>query len=50
MKGLGAVSFFVTAFIVKYGAILTDYAPSGDFTVLTAALLVAASILSGSIT
>jgi len=45
---LGVVSFFVTVFIVKYGASLADYAPSGDFAVLAAALLVAASMLSGS--
>ena len=45
---LGVVSFFVTVFIVKYGADLAGYAPSGDFAVLSAALLVAASMLSGS--
>ncbi|MFB6192663.1 MAG: hypothetical protein ABEK00_00255 [Candidatus Nanohaloarchaea archaeon] len=45
---LGVVSFFVTVFMVKYGAELAGYAPGGDFAVLSAALLVAASMLSGS--
>lgn len=45
---LGIVSFFVTTFVVKTGADLAGYAPSGDFVVLSSALIVVASILSGS--
>lgn len=45
---LGIVSFFVTTFVVKTGAELAGYAPSGDFVVLSAALMVTASILAGS--
>lgn len=45
---LGIVSFFVTTFVVKTGAELAGYAPSGDFVVLSAALMVTASIIAGS--
>ncbi len=44
---LAVVSFFVTVFVVKTGSGLAGYSPSGDFVVLSAALLVAASILAG---
>ncbi len=45
---LGVISFFVTVFVVKTGSQMADYSPSGDFVVLSAALLVAASILAGT--
>ena len=45
---LGIVSFFVTTFVVKTGAELAGYAPSGDFVVLSSALIVVASIIAGA--
>ncbi len=44
---LGVISFFITVFVVQAGAGLAGYSPSADFVVLSAALLVCASMLSG---
>ena len=45
---LAIVSFFFTVFVVDYGASLAGY-PNNDFTVLSAALLTAAALLSGGL-
>lgn len=45
---LGIVSFFVTVFVVVIGSDLANVTASGDFVVLSAALIVVASILAGS--
>ncbi len=45
---LGIVSFFVTLFVVQAGSALAGYEPSADFAVLSAALIVVASIIAGS--
>lgn len=45
---LGIVSFFVTVFVVQTGSALAGYEPSADFAVLSAALIVVASVLAGS--
>ncbi len=45
---LAVISFFFTVFIVDVGASLAGY-PNNDFVVLSAALLVAAAILSGGL-
>lgn len=45
---LGVVSFFVTVFVVDAGANLANYSPSADFVVLSASLIVVASIIAGS--
>ncbi len=45
---LGIISFFVTTFIVVAGADLAGVTASGDFVVLSAALIVAASLLGGA--
>lgn len=45
---LAIVSFFFTVFVVDYGASLAGY-PNNDFTVLSAALLIAAALLSGGL-
>lgn len=45
---LGIVSFFVTTFVVKTGADLAQLSPSGDFVVLSSALIVVASIVAGA--
>lgn len=42
------LSFFVTVFIVKAGAGLAGYSPSGDFVVLSAALLATGAIVAGA--
>lgn len=42
------VSFFITVFIVQVGAGLGGYAPSGDFVVLSAAILATGSIVAGA--
>ena len=42
------VSFFVTVFIVQMGAGLAGYAPSGDFIVLSAAILATGAIVAGA--
>lgn len=44
---LGIIAFFVTVFVVSTGAGLAGYDPSGDFVVLSAALLVIAGLLGG---
>ncbi|WP_424008837.1 hypothetical protein [Haloferax denitrificans] len=41
-------SFFVTVFIVQAGAGLAGYAPSGDFVVLSAAVLATGAIVAGA--
>lgn len=41
-------SFFVTVFIVRIGASIAGYSPSGDFIVLAAAILAASAIVAGS--
>lgn len=45
---LAIVSFFFTVFVVDYGASLAGY-PNNNFTVLSAALLTAAALLSGGL-
>ncbi len=40
-------AFYVTVFVVSTGAELAGYDPSGDFVVLSAALLVVAGLLGG---
>ena len=40
-------SFYVTVFVVSTGAELAGYEPSGDFVVLSAALLVIAVLFGG---
>ncbi|MFB6303977.1 MAG: hypothetical protein ABEH47_02325 [Haloferacaceae archaeon] len=42
------LSFFVTVFIVRVGAGLAGYAPSGDFVVLSAAVLATGAIVAGA--
>ena len=44
---LAIVAFYVTVFVVSTGAGLAGYSPSGDFVVLSAALLVVAALLGG---
>ena len=44
---LSILSFFVVVFVVQTGASLAGYTPSGDFVVLSTAIMVAASILAG---
>lgn len=44
---LGIISFYVTVFVIITGAGLADVSVAGDFVVLSAALIVAASILAG---
>lgn len=50
---LGIISFFITVFVVDWGSRLAGFtgaaAPSGDFVVLSAALIVTASILAGAL-
>jgi hypothetical protein len=41
-------SFFVTVFIVQVGAGLAGYSPSGDFIVLSAAILATGAIVAGA--
>lgn len=42
------LSFFVTVFIVEAGAGIAGYSPSGDFVVLSAALLATGAIVAGA--
>jgi len=42
------VSFFITVFIVQVGAGLAGYSPSGDFIVLSAAILATGAIVAGA--
>lgn len=44
---LSILAFYVTVFVVKTGAGLAGYDPSGDFVVLSASLLVVAALLGG---
>lgn len=44
---LAILAFYVTVFVVSTGAGLAGYSPSGDFVVLSAALLVVAALLGG---
>ncbi|MFB6204896.1 MAG: hypothetical protein ABEJ75_04570 [Candidatus Nanohaloarchaea archaeon] len=45
---LGILSFYVTVFVVKTGSALAGVSPSGDFVALSAALIVVASMIAGS--
>ncbi|QGA79990.1 hypothetical protein [Candidatus Nanohalobium constans] len=45
---LGIISFFITTFIVVAGADLAGVTAGGDFVVLSAAIIVAASLIGGS--
>jgi len=47
---LGIVSYFVTIFVIVTGAEWANISASGDFVVLSASLLVMASILAGGLT
>ncbi|MDZ7688947.1 MAG: hypothetical protein U5J64_09545 [Halobacteriales archaeon] len=42
------VSFFITVFIVQVGAGLAGYSPSGDFVVLSAAIIATGAIVAGA--
>ncbi len=42
------LSFFVTVFIVQMGAGFAGYTPSGDFVVLSAAIIAASAIVAGA--
>ncbi|MDY6769012.1 MAG: hypothetical protein SVW02_02805, partial [Candidatus Nanohaloarchaea archaeon] len=44
---LGIIGFYLTVFVVASGAGLAGFSPSGEFVVLSAALIVAASIIGG---
>jgi hypothetical protein len=48
MLGFAILSFFITVFIVQVGAGLAGYTPSGDFVVLSAALLATGAIVAGA--
>ncbi|WP_435068248.1 hypothetical protein [Haloplanus sp. C73] len=48
MLAFAILSFFVTVFIVQMGAGLAGYSPSGDFVVLSAALLATGAIVAGA--
>lgn len=41
------LGFFVTVFVISTGAQLAGYSPDGNFAVLSATILVAATILAG---
>ncbi|MGB9930416.1 hypothetical protein [Haloarcula amylolytica] len=42
------LSFFVTVFIVQMGAGLAGFSPTGDFVVLSAAILATGAIVAGA--
>ena len=42
------LSFFVTVFIVQVGAGIAGYSPSGDFVVLSAAIIATGAIVAGA--
>lgn len=44
---LGIISFYITVFVIITGADLAGVTVAGDYVVLSAALIVAASILAG---
>ncbi len=48
MLVFAVLSFFITVFIVQVGAGLAGYTPSGDFVVLSAALLATGAIVAGA--
>ena len=48
MLVFAVLSFFITVFIVQVGAGLAGYSPSGDFVVLSAALLATGAIVAGA--
>ncbi|MFC6874020.1 hypothetical protein [Halobellus marinus] len=48
MLAFAVLSFFITVFIVQVGAGLAGYSPSGDFVVLSAALLATGAIVAGA--
>lgn len=48
MLAFSIISFFITIFIVDVGASLAGYSPSGDFVVLSAALLASGAIVAGA--
>ena len=47
---IATIVFFITTFVVSTGAGWAGYDPSGDFVVLSAALIVVAVILTGAMT
>lgn len=47
MLVISIIAFFITVFVVSTGASLAGFQPTGDFVVLAATILVAASILAG---
>lgn len=48
MLAFAILSFFVTVFIVQVGAGLAGYSPSGEFIVLSAAILATGAIVAGA--
>jgi len=44
---LGIISFYITVFVIVTGANMANVSVGGDFVVLSAALIVAASIMAG---
>lgn len=50
MVVVSTIVFYIAMFVVSTGARLAGYAPSGDFVVVSAALLVVAVILTGGLT
>lgn len=48
MLAFAILSFFVTVFIVQVGAGIAGYSPSGDFIVLSAAILATGAIVAGA--
>lgn len=44
---LGIISFYITVFVIITGANLANVSVGGNFVVLSAALIVSASILAG---
>lgn len=48
MVVLSIIGFYIAVFIVGQGATLAGYAPDGNFIVLSATLLVVASVLAGA--
>ena len=47
MLVFAVLSFFVTVFVISTGAQLAGYTPDGNFAVLSATILVAATIIAG---
>lgn len=41
------IGFFIAVFVVSTGAVLAGYTPSGDFVVISSAIITAAATLSG---